>query len=346
MKKELEDLRYVVAQTLRTTQFLSQTLLGNLLLGRRPSVEVRAKLPPTKDVLKDLSLLYEQDLQNIHAGIYKMPRDLLPDPISFSKQSFKVFRDLFRVKDREERHAVTEFSDEKVTRAVPKYYAQNFHHQTDGYLSEESANLYDHQVELVFAGGADAMRRQALVPLYYHSQKRAADEVQPLSLLDVACGTGRFMKMVKENFADSLVTGLDLSPWYLKQARENLAQETQVDFVQSNAETIPFKDNSFDAVSCIFMFHELPRRVREIVALEMARVLKPGGILIFVDSIQFGDKPDFDESLRLFPQTYHEPYYLDYAKQDLVELFEGKAGLKVESMNLAFFSKVLTLRKN
>lgn len=42
---------------------------------------------------------------------------------------------------------------------------QNFHHQTNGYLSDLSANLYDLQVEIFFGGLADAMRRYILAPL-------------------------------------------------------------------------------------------------------------------------------------------------------------------------------------
>ena len=47
--------------------------------------------------------------------------------------------------------------------AFPDYYLRNFHYQTGGYLSERSAKLYDQQVEVLFIGSADAMRRQALV---------------------------------------------------------------------------------------------------------------------------------------------------------------------------------------
>ena len=44
------------------------------------------------------------------------------------------------------------------------YYLQNFHYQTDGYLSDLSANLYDLQVEILFNGAADAMRRRIITP--------------------------------------------------------------------------------------------------------------------------------------------------------------------------------------
>jgi hypothetical protein len=58
-----------------------------------------------------------------------------------------------------------EFSSDVETEGYPSYYLQNFHHQTNGYLSDLSANLYDLQVELLFGGTADPMRRRILAPL-------------------------------------------------------------------------------------------------------------------------------------------------------------------------------------
>ena len=64
------------------------------------------------------------------------------------------------------------------------------------------------------------------------------------------------------------------------------------------------------------MFHELPPKVRRIIIAECARVLKPGGRLVLVDSLQSGDQPDYEGLLDLFPQNYHEPYYASYATED------------------------------
>ena len=75
-------------------------------------------------------------------------------------------------------------------------------------------------------------------------------------------------------------------------------------------------------MSCVYLFHELPRAVRERAAAEFARVLRPGGRLVLVDSFQRGDKPAFDGLLELFPLAYHEPYYADYVRHDLRALFQ------------------------
>ena len=48
---------------------------------------------------------------------------------------------------------------------LPDYYRQNFHFQSDGWLSEHSAAIYDTQVEVLFTGAADVMRRRAFKPI-------------------------------------------------------------------------------------------------------------------------------------------------------------------------------------
>jgi hypothetical protein len=72
----------------------------------------------------------------------------------------------------------------------------------------------------------------------------------------------------------------------------------------------------------------------------MARVLRPGGLVVFVDSLQFGDEPAFDGLLDLFPAAYHEPYYADYVRHDMAALF-ADAGLRPVSAARAHMSKVV-----
>ena len=120
----------------------------------------------------------------------------------------------------------------------PPYYRRKFHFQTDGYLSEASAERYDYQVEVLFGGGAAAMRRQGLVPL------RAAllphqGGASTARLLDVGCGTGEFLREVKRNYPRLSVTGIDLSAPYLRVAERRLADWSRVRLVEAAAEAIP-----------------------------------------------------------------------------------------------------------
>ena len=96
--------------------------------------------------------------------------------------------------------------------------------------------------------------------------------------------------------------------------------------------------------TCLYLFHELPRQVRAAVAREVARILKPGGRLIFLDSLQIGDAPDYDGLLERFPVAFHEPYYADYIRHDLSALFEA-AGLRVELVETVYLSRLMVLAK-
>ena len=69
-------------------------------------------------------------------------------------------------------------------------------------------------------------------------------------------------------------------------------------------------------VTCVYLFHELPAAARRKAAAEMARVLKPGGILVLTDSVQYGDRPEWDKMLGMFSK-FNEPYYMSYISEDL-----------------------------
>ena len=92
------------------------------------------------------------------------------------------------------------------------------------------------------------------------------------------------------------------------------------------------------------MFHELPPKVRRVVFRECARVLKPGGRLILVDSLQHGDQPDYDGLLDLFPQSYHEPYYRSYLNEDFGAMAKSCGLTHIRNVN-AFISKVMVFYK-
>jgi ubiquinone/menaquinone biosynthesis C-methylase UbiE len=115
--------------------------------------------------------------------------------------------------------------------------------------------------------------------------------------------------------------------------------------VVGKAEAIPLPDRSQDAVTSIFLFHELPPQVRRRALRECARVLKPGGRLILQDSLQRDDHNDYDGLLQLFPQNYHEPYYASYTKEDFAALASACGLVPVRSV-LAFVSKIMVFDKS
>ena len=95
-------------------------------------------------------------------------------------------------------------------------------------------------------------------------------------VLDVACGTGNLaIPLARQG---CIVTGVDIAPNLLVQARERAASEgLTATFDEGDAEQLPYPDASFDAVVTMFGAMFAPRP--ELVASELARVLKPGGRL-------------------------------------------------------------------
>jgi 2-polyprenyl-3-methyl-5-hydroxy-6-metoxy-1,4-benzoquinol methylase len=95
-------------------------------------------------------------------------------------------------------------------------------------------------------------------------------------VLDIACGTGNATLPLARRGA--MVTGLDMTPHLLEEARVRAAREgLRIRFDEGFAETLPYPDGSFDMLVSMFgiMFSPLP----ETIASEMARVLRPGGRL-------------------------------------------------------------------
>ena len=291
-------------------------------------------------IKKRLSALLDQDWKDAETGVY--PRKLLFDIgwKDFVRYYPSIWLDAPSKWTRINKRQYQAFSPEIDTTAYPNYYLQNFHHQTDGYLSDTSANLYDLQVELGFHGTTDAMRRRIIAPL-----KSALDGSQPVTLLDVACGTGRTLKMLQESLSDVSLFGIDLSAPYLRKAKALLSQSSHLPkLVQGNAEAIPFLNNFFDAVVSVFLFHELPPDVRQNVINECYRVMKPGGMLVLCDSIQASDAPEIKVTIENFPKYNHEPYYCHYITDDMNLRLTNAGFVEIEN-EVHFISKYWIARK-
>jgi ubiquinone/menaquinone biosynthesis C-methylase UbiE len=211
------------------------------------------------------------------------------------------------------------------TGEYPAYYERTFHWQSDGWLSDRSAAMYDPGVEFLFGGTADVMRRMIIPDVV-----KAVRNSPTTRILDVACGTGRFLGQLRSALPEVTLIGIDLSPFYVQFARGENRQK-MIEFETANAEALPYPDNEFDAVTCVFLFHELPKDVRRTVAREMLRVVKPGGTIAILDSEQLASGHDIGSFLEEFPAIYHEPYYRSFLRDDLVEMWRHEGLLKIDA---------------
>jgi ubiquinone/menaquinone biosynthesis C-methylase UbiE len=348
MPHRLEAYTHLAAQTLRTGYYAALYRLTNRQaagLGRGGvRMEITRPMPGLWTLLQDVMKLQARDARNVRAGIYPAPIEQGGSLSSQIEAVRRMFADLPESAERRAEKRTAEAASLPEAEGLPAYYAQNFHYQSGGYLTDDSAKLYDVQVETLFMGAAGAMRRQAIPPIAAFVRGR---DQRRLKLLDVACGSGRFLDQLAQAFPAMQMTGTDLSQAYLDEAARYLRDRRTVTFQQGNAEALPFAASSFDIVTCVYLYHELPAEVRRRVTAAIARVLKPGGLFVFVDSLQWGDVEDYDGLLEAFPQRFHEPYYLGYLEDRL----SGKAGLFAEAGLLpsdafpAFLSKVVICRK-
>jgi ubiquinone/menaquinone biosynthesis C-methylase UbiE len=309
-------------------------ILNLLLAPRRTRVDaaVLAALRQRYDAL------LERDLENVARGYY--PRELLYQfpLLGYVRQIPEAVADLPRFLLRRYRARHNDLPAGVDRSRYPRYYLRTFHWQTDGWLSERSARLYDASVEFLFGGTADIMRRMAIPPVV----DAVRESVQP-RLLDIACGTGRFLLQLHRALPRAKLFGLDMSAPYLDRARALLTR-TEVSLIADNAEAMPLADQRFDAVTSVFLFHELPPEARRRVMREARRVLIPGGRFVVCDSAQLVDSTELQPVLRDFAATYHEPYYKGYLRDDLAAVMT-ECGFEVEYSAPHLVSKVVVGRK-
>lgn len=323
--------QYAILAPLATARRLISLATGN----RGPDTAARSTL------VRRYEDLLARDLANVDAGLY--PRSLLFQiPFaSYARTLPSLLLDIPRVWSRMRARATADLPADVAVERYPKYFRRNFHWQTDGYLSRRSAELYDLAVELLFAGTSDVMRRQVIPPV---SRFLAVAGEREVRLLDVACGTGRTLAQLAAAHPHLRLTGLDLSPYYLQEARRVLADVADVSLVAENAERLPFRNSHFDIVTSVHLFHELPRAARRTVLSEMHRVLRPSGLLVIEDSAQLAESGDLAFFLGRFAAEFHEPFYRDYIADDLVTLLT-EGGFRVESVEPHFVAKVVVARK-
>ena len=148
-------------------------------------------------------------------------------------------------------------------------------------------------------------------------------------VLDVACGTGNAALRAAERGAS--VVGVDLTPELLAEGRRLAAEDgLELDWVQGDAEELPFDDESFDVVLSAFGCMFAPRHA--VTAGELARVLRPGGRLGITGWTPEGGMGTFFRTVGAYlppPSPLAEPPTLWGSEPHVAQLFEG-SGVELE----------------
>lgn len=133
-------------------------------------------------------------------------------------------------------------------------------------------------------------------------------QLDPLYIvLDVACGTGTFERLVVVEQPTQSIIGVDLSEKMLEIAEEKCRDYPNVSFQNASVTALPFVDRSFDVVVSASAFHYFENPTAALI--EMRRVLKPEGELVILDWC----KDDwlcrlYDFVLKRFDPAYEQCY--------------------------------------
>jgi ubiquinone/menaquinone biosynthesis C-methylase UbiE len=132
--------------------------------------------------------------------------------------------------------------------------------------------LYDPFVKLL---GGDRVRRTLLNQATIRAGHR---------ILDVGCGTGSLVVLIKRLYPDVDIIGLDPDPKALARARRKATRaRISIQLDQGYSDALPYPEAFFDRVFSSFMFHHVQENAKGKTLREIRRVLKPGGFFHMLD---------------------------------------------------------------
>jgi ubiquinone/menaquinone biosynthesis C-methylase UbiE len=143
------------------------------------------------------------------------------------------------------------------------------------------------------------------------------------TVLDVACGAGN--ATIPAARTGARATGLDITPELLEAARAAAADAgVEIEWIEGDAEQLPFDDESFDAVTSVFGCMFAPDH--RVAAAEIARVLKPGGRMAVCAWTPEGRIGRFFQTMANYmppPPEGFEPPILWGTEDHAREIFDG-----------------------
>lgn len=146
-------------------------------------------------------------------------------------------------------------------------------------------------------------------------------------VVDIACGFGKSTKPLVSRYPDAQIIGVDLAAPGLKLAHAEAAAEgLAIHYRQQDGRKVGLPDSSVDLVTGTMILHEMPQEAIIETIEEATRLLKPGGVIRFLEFQPTGD-PLRDTTVYEHAERNNEPYFRALFATDLIALCE-KLGLQ------------------
>ncbi len=146
----------------------------------------------------------------------------------------------------------------------------------------------DHLHEEVPANYYDNAIKKNILQKFWHRRrfmqaKKYLKTIEARQILDVGCNSGTFTKQIYNVFPESKIYGIDISRKAISYAKRKYKK---INFSVARAEKLPFRNNSFDLVTCFEVLEHVDEPAK--IINEISRVLrKKGNMIIIVPTENF-----------------------------------------------------------
>ncbi|MBA63303.1 MAG: hypothetical protein CMJ76_13175 [Planctomycetaceae bacterium] len=142
-------------------------------------------------------------------------------------------------------------------------------------------------------------------PRYEEMQMTMVDyvpeDLQPLRILDLGCGTGNLTLRVLESFQEAEVVALDLSVEILDVCRRQCGTD-RVSYLQQDFNSLDLPESEYDLVVSSIAIHHVDDPAKQLLFQDVYNCLKPGGIFTYVDQFR-GETPGiYQQHMKIWKQ--------------------------------------------
>jgi len=241
----------------------------------------------------------------------------------------------------------------------PDYYTQRFHGYNQGNLEWKAAmeaqaatlsisSQYWPKLDPIVA--EQYMRNNATETIEkYWKHHNPGIPVQ--TIMDMGSSTGISTKFIQRGFPEASILGVELSPYFLAVSLyDSDMTDDSLRFLHANVENVPLADDSFDVITCQFLFHEVPYWNQLEILKEAHRLLKVGGVLAILDLNPYDLRRRLNTSpFRKWAFESTEPHIFDYYQHNMKRTvqesgFESVVQVKNDPMNMLWMGKKTGVR--